>query len=222
MSNQLILESGKYYHIYNRGINGENLFRNEKDYERFLHLYSKFIEPVAETYSWVLMPNHFHLLVRIKEDIVYKYSRPDFPNDEDFHAVKWETEPVIKRTTIPEGRTPVAYRHFSHLFNAYARYHNIVSERHGNLFERPFKRKEIDNEVYLKNVVLYIHHNPVHHGFCEHPLEYPWSSYLSCISVKPTKLYRKSVIGWFDDDANFKYMHNGKLEIEAIEQWLEM
>ena len=76
--------------------------------------------------------------------------------------------------------------------------------------------------MYLKNVVIYIHNNPVHHGFCEHPMEYPWSSYLSCVSVKPTKLFREAVMGWFDDKANFQYMHNGKLEVEAIEQWLEI
>ncbi|MDP4270936.1 MAG: hypothetical protein Q8909_12525, partial [Bacteroidota bacterium] len=178
MANQDVLVSGKYYHIYNRGINGEDLFRNERDYEHFLFLYSKFIEPIAETYSWVLMPNHFHLLVRIKENVVYKYSRVDFPNDEDFNAVKWETVPIQKEIATDNAKSPEAYLHFSHLFNAYAKNHNIVSNRHGNIFERPFKRREIDNEVYLKNVVIYIHNNPVHHGFCDHPMEYPWSSYL--------------------------------------------
>lgn len=97
---------------------------------------------------------------------------------------------------------------------------NVI--RHGGLFERRFKRKQIANENYLKNVLLYIHNNPVHHGFCSHPLEYPWSSYLSCISVKPTKLKRDSVMGWFDSEANFKQLHNEKIEFEKIERWLEI
>jgi hypothetical protein len=33
------LEYGNYYHIYNREINGEVLFREEKDYELYLGLY---------------------------------------------------------------------------------------------------------------------------------------------------------------------------------------
>jgi len=74
----------------------------------------------------------------------------------------------------------------------------------------------------LKQVILYIHNNPVHHGFCDHPVEYPWSSYLTCISIKPTKLHREQVIGWFDNQANFKYMHNQKVQVERIEQWLKI
>ena len=32
----------------------------------FVNLYDKYISPVAKTYAWVLMRNHFHLLVKIK------------------------------------------------------------------------------------------------------------------------------------------------------------
>ena len=69
--------------------------------------------------------------------------------------------------------------------------------------------------------MLYIHNNPVHHGFCEHPLEYPWSSYLSCISVKPTILKRDETIGWFDTEANFKTAHGEKMDFGDLEDWLE-
>lgn len=47
------LEYGKFYHIYNRGINGCNLFRDNENYEHFLYLYDKHISPVAETFAWV-------------------------------------------------------------------------------------------------------------------------------------------------------------------------
>ena len=62
------LEYGRYYHIYNRAIGEENLFRHHENYEYFLRLYDKYINPVAETFAWVLLPAHFHLLVRIKEE----------------------------------------------------------------------------------------------------------------------------------------------------------
>lgn len=68
---QIPLEPGNFYHIYNRGINSCNLFREPTNYEHFLELYDKYISPVADTFAWVLMPNHFHLLVRVKEDVVY-------------------------------------------------------------------------------------------------------------------------------------------------------
>ena len=61
------LRHGAYYHIYNRGNNRENLFVEARNYAYFLDLYVKHIEPIAETYAYCLMKNHFHLLVRIKE-----------------------------------------------------------------------------------------------------------------------------------------------------------
>jgi putative transposase len=53
-------------------------------------------------------------------------------------------------------------------------------------------------------------------------MEYPWSSYQTCISIKPTKLKRENVVGWFDGEANFNYMHSKKMEIVEIEKWLEI
>jgi len=226
------LIGGKFFHMYNRGINSSNLFNEASNYEHFLHLYDKYISPVAETFAWVLMPNHFHFLVRIKEDIIYKYSNADRSVDavRFFEDHKWETIPrdlsaceAPDSVKIPENnKTPKPHLHFSHLFNAYSSYINKRYNRHGSLFERPFKRKLIENEIYLKHVVHYIHNNPVIHGFCEHPLEYPWSSYISCISNKPTKLIRENVIRWFEDEENFKRIHNDTGNIEFIEKWLEL
>ena len=58
---------GNYYHIYNRGNNGIDVFLETENYYHFLRLYAKYIEPVAETFAWCLLKNHFHILVRIKE-----------------------------------------------------------------------------------------------------------------------------------------------------------
>ena len=217
------LTYGNYYHIYNRGINSCDLFRNADNYEYFLNLYDKYISPIADTYAWVLMPNHFHFLIKVKENIVYKYSNADRSIDAvRFEDNKWETIDLSACTAPDSVKKPKPHLHFSHLFNAYTKYFNKRFNRHGNLFDRPFKRKLISNEIYLKQVLLYIHNNPVHHGFCEHTMEYAWSSYLSCISIKPTKVERDIIIGWFDDLANFKTIHNQKVEITAIEKLLEI
>jgi putative transposase len=241
------LEPGKYYHIYNCGINSEDLFKITDDYERFLRLFEKYISPIAETYAWVLMKNHFHLMVKIKQNLAYKYSNDDGSYDkEQFNEIKWETvelpvsnadrsgdavrfermetcqRPTQEDLAAFEGNLiPKPHLHFSHLFNAYAKYYNKKYKRHGTLFERQFKRKEVDNRKYFRSLVVYIHQNPVHHGFCEHPLDYGWSSYITCISLKPTNINRKEVIGWFDNIGNFKILHENKVKIENIEEYLE-
>lgn len=215
---------GKYFHIYNRGINGCNLFAEPKNYEYFLTLYDKYISEIAQTFAWVLMPNHFHFLVQIKEEENISFnpkkhivaaesadrierqsliSSSDFDKNQDFVFEKYK----------PENQ-------FSNLFNAYAQAFNRKYHRTGSLFEHPFHRKEVDNIGYFKQVILYIHQNPVHHGFCSHPLEYPWSSYLTCISDKITKLQRDDVVGWFKSVEEFKSTHSIPLDEIKIEEWL--
>lgn len=203
MQNPIPLTFGDYFHIYNHGVGNRNLFCEPDNYEYFLDLYDQYISPLADTYAWVLMPNHFHLLVRIKERMEVI---------DALHLTGFENLSGVKPP----------HQYFSNLFNAYTKALNIRLGSHGTLFERPFKRKLIDSDDYLKQVILYIHNNPVHHGFCSHPIEYPWSSYLTCISVKPSKLKRDVVLGWFDDKANFKSRHNEKVDIEEIERWLDL
>ncbi|OMQ13333.1 transposase [[Flexibacter] sp. ATCC 35103] len=194
------LEFGKYYHIYNRGINSENIFKENRNHEYFLILYNKYIDPIAETFAWCLLKNHFHLLIRIKtfEEILEN-----------------QQEHEIKKIIPP-------HQSFGNLFNAYTKAINKGYNRHGALFERPFKRKLIDNETYLKTVIKYIHHNPVNHGFCEHPIEYPWSSYLTCVSEKPTKLKREKVISLFNNIEDLKAIHNKKENFNSLEEFLNL
>jgi putative transposase len=236
------LDFGNYYHIYNSGIQGSDLFRDQDDYERFLAEYDRYIEPVAETYAWCLMGNHFHVLVRILDE---KDIKP-FKDLTILNQLKsaggrllpllplsgpLATDRVVSPTPSvvenPDGslwnqRKPKPSTQFSHLFNSYAQYFNKKYHRHGILFERRFKRKLVDDIEYLKRLILYIHNNPVHHGFVEHPIEYPWSSYQTCVSITSTKLQREKVVGWFDSEANFKQLHNGKMEIKKLEEWLEL
>lgn len=62
------LESGSFYHIYNRGNNSEVIFRELENYLYFLKLLKKHINPVADIYAYCLLNNHFHCLIRIKEN----------------------------------------------------------------------------------------------------------------------------------------------------------
>ncbi len=157
------LEHGNFYHVYNHGVGGRNLFEKAENYEYFLSLYDHYISPIAETYAWVLMPNHFHLLVRIKENIVYKYSNADRSIDAvRFEEIKWMTKDLSASEASDSVKIPKPHLHFSHLFNAYSKYINIRHLTHGALFERPFKRKLIDSTDYLRQIILYIHNNPVH------------------------------------------------------------
>jgi putative transposase len=60
------LTFGNFYHIYNRGNNHENLFLQERNYAYFLELWWKHTSPIAETWAFCLLKNHFHAVIYIK------------------------------------------------------------------------------------------------------------------------------------------------------------
>jgi len=74
------LQPGVIYHIYNRGVNGETIFKEKRNFEYFINLYVKHIQPVADTYAFCLLPNHFHLLVGIKDLTGLKSASQAFSN----------------------------------------------------------------------------------------------------------------------------------------------
>jgi putative transposase len=229
----LPLEHGKYYHIYNRGNNREYLFCTYENYNNFLRLYEKYIYPIADTYAWVLMKNHFHLLVRIREEEeigVYLPLNSDGSNDSVRFKTTGNNLTVFAGNNLTESEGPVRVispepirvikpnpvKHFSHLFNAYAKYYNKIYNRTGALFERPFKRIEVTSDNYFRQLVVYIHTNPVHHKFCSDYTDYPWSSYNAIISTKPTKLNSEQILEWFDDRENFIAAHKQKTDNELL------
>ena len=196
------MQPSSYYHIYNHANGSENLFRSTENYRFFLEKWSKYIEPIAETYAYCLMPNHFHVLIRVRE----------IDELNEYFASK-----LSKGSKPLEGLVSLQ---FSHLFNAYTQAYNKLYNRKGSLFRPNFKRKQITSDNYLTTIIFYIHHNPLHHGFARHIADWPHSSYHAMVSDKLTRIKRKEVQEWFGSKEELKKFHDQaikgleKLEIE--------
>ena len=63
-----VLEKDYYYHIYNRGINGANIFENENNKIYFLKQFSKYLSDKISVFAYCLMNNHFHLVIRLNSE----------------------------------------------------------------------------------------------------------------------------------------------------------
>ncbi len=167
------IRPGYYYHIYNQGINKDDIFLEPRNYPYFLSLVDRFLLPTCEIFAYCLMTNHFHILLKTSES---------------------SSEKILSHA-------------FSNLFNAYAKSINKATGRSGTFFKSPFKRKRLENEKYLMNLILYIHLNPTHHGLTINFRDYIHSSFRSYFSKKPSKLNREFVLNLFDGEANLEYMH---------------
>jgi REP element-mobilizing transposase RayT len=181
-----------YYHIYNRGVNRENVFIEERNYEYFLLLYAKHIEPVAQTFAFSLLKNHFHVLVRIKaeEEIAFPQSK-----DQSLRVSK-----TLRDYSYPSQK-------FADFFNAYAKAINKAYGRTGSLFQHPFGRVPITNTSQFFRVVTYIHQNPQKHKFVEDFRDWKYSSYGTILSEKPTRLQRTTVLDWFGGATQYIDFH---------------
>jgi len=79
----------------------------------------------------------------------------------------------------------------------------------GNLFISNFKRKRINSDDYLTNVIKYIHLNPVTSGLVKELSHWKFSSYNAMYSNQETFLEREKVLAWFGGIEGFRRGHEG-------------
>lgn len=164
------------YHIFNHANGFENIFVQDENYRFFLEKYRLYIRPVAETYAYCLLPNHFHLVVRIRKTEAIEANFSKVPN---FGKVVEEKADNLQLSD--ELLERFISKQFANLFSCYTQTFNKVNKRRGSLFLKNFRRELIDNKDYFLNTVIYTHRNPLHHGFCN---KYTDSSYTSFCEIK--------------------------------------
>lgn len=60
--------TGCFHHVMGRGCRGQPILGTDDDRQHFSHLLSQVVEQHGwSVYSWVLMPNHHHLLLRLSQ-----------------------------------------------------------------------------------------------------------------------------------------------------------
>jgi putative transposase len=200
------LQPGVFYHIYNRGNNGEDLFREERNYSYLLKLYEKYVTPIADTYAYCLLKNHFHFLVRIKtEGEIASYNNKSGIFDE------------------PSSRTKLnnPSKNFSNLFNAYTKAINNGYSRTGSLFKRPFQRIPVMQNPYLLELIFYIHFNPQRHGLINDFRKWQWSSYGAILKNSKTRLQRDEVIEIFGSKNAFEEYHTGIIDMRKLSEVID-
>ena len=61
--------ANRYYHVYNRGVNFQDIFFNKENWGFFLRRLREYFTPdKAIIIAYCLMPNHYHLLVYLLTD----------------------------------------------------------------------------------------------------------------------------------------------------------
>jgi putative transposase len=195
------LSEGYFYHIYNRGNNREKIFYTKRNYSYFLNKYKQYLSIFIDTYSYCLLPNHFHLLVKVKDksDII-----------KDFKRTYRHYNP-----NLAFNISEILSEQFRKFFISYSMAINEQEKRSGSLFLKNFKRKQV--QTNLERLIFYIHYNPVHHNICDNFEKYEWSSYKKILNDTENNV-NKEIFSWFGGIENFINYHKESHKEELLKE----
>ena len=188
------------YHLFSRTVGDEQLFRTDENYRYFLEKLKQHTNDVCKIYTYSLLPNHFHLLVKIEDDSsivqcfeVKKNKKFDFHTDSmpDF---------IMER--------------FSNFLNGYTKAYNKMYARKGALFLDYLKRSKVNVGSDFAAFIFYIHKNAVHHGYTKSIGDWRFDSYRSILSESQSNLCRQEVIEFFGSKESFIEFHTQPISLK--------
>jgi putative transposase len=181
-------QTGAIYHIYNRGINRQKIFFEERNYHYFLRKMRTLLKPHAFILAYCLMPNHFHWLIS-----------PTHEGEE----LSGKRIPVFGNSMAPEM---LGIQNLSNsigiLLSSFTQGINKSQGRTGSLFQQNTPAVECfrydgnlwspsegpSDHSHPVNCFHYLHQNPVAAGLVGFPDEWPYSSALDYHGLRDDNL----------------------------------
>jgi putative transposase len=199
----MIIEKDYIYHIYNQGNNRRRIFLKRDNYLFFLKKIEMYILPYADILAYCLMPNHFHLMVYVREvEVVAGRSQGFTPSE----ALTGVTSGTPRSFNDSIG---IMLRSYTRAIN---KQHNFT----GALFRKNTKAQclncnyeivpaflsaegailgtyQIPEKQYPQVCFDYIHQNPVKAGLVNSAVEWEFSSAGDYAGLRNGKLVNKLV-----------------------------
>jgi putative transposase len=192
----MIFESGNLYHIYNQGNNRQKIFYVRDNYLFFLNKLKRHILPYSDILAWCLMPNHFHLLVYVKQVYIPV------------------SDGVTQSHPVTKAREVSFNENIGIMLRSYTRTINKQEQRVGGLFREETKAEcltAIDGitpsfyntpsgtlinvsdpeKEYPQICFDYIHFNPVSSGLILTPEEWEFSSFRDYFGMRDGHLINR-------------------------------
>ena len=194
------------YHIYNRGNNSDKVFYKHENYLYFLEKIKTHILPYTDILAWCLMPNHFHLMLRVNCIELPVINHSDILGHNIFvstNKVKTYNDDDIKTQRNLNQSIGILLRSYTNAIQK-------QEGRTGSLFQSKTKAiclsngkidgigndfKEYDNSQnnYPKTCFHYIHQNPVKAGLVKKCKEWGYSSFQEYEKISPNNLVNLSL-----------------------------
>lgn len=209
MNTNAVFIPGQYYHVYNRTNNRESLFKEVQNRSFFLEKFNQYIRPFCIVHAYVLMDNHFHYSIKVRElKVIVNYI-----NNLNKHSVSKQMIGVAESIHKEEhivfcAINQLLLRQFQNFFISYAKSINKIYDRTGSLFQKKFKRSLYDPIDKFKYLQYYIHHNARKHRVVKNFLEYDYHSYFEIVENQSKFIDVDEVLDKFESLTSFIEFHN--------------
>ena len=159
---EMKFEVGHFYHIYNRGKDKKSIFFYERDYLHFLELWQKYLSSYSlSVIAYCLMPNHFHILLRIYAEsdvsrfmsivlnsyakwLNTKYNRSGPLFSERFKAVHVDDPNFLLHLCRYIHLNPFTAKLVRRIeLWRYSNYLEFIDKRNGRLFDKTFRDESV-------------------------------------------------------------------------------
>jgi len=193
--------TGETYHVFNRSVAGQVIFKNHTDYLRMYELLSFYLfeKPIL----------NYSTYIRLKyEAKIVAMTRMKMLQSHQCKVISFAIMPThihIQMKQVVDGGISDFMRHIQ---DSYAKYHNIRYKKAGAVFQSMFKAVRIESDEQLLHVHRYIHLNHTTSGILKHEeelLTYPWSSMIDyCGNRKENWIDTSLVLSQFSSLESYK------------------
>ena len=198
------LEPNNTYHLSNHCVGFENFFNNDDNYIFFLGKIKRWILPIADILTYCLLPNEFHLILKVKETYILN----------DKFREQLRSKKRINRSGIIDIShnqililAEIISEQFSHCFNSYAQAYNKVHKRKGALFRHNFERKKLPTHELILRAICNVHNLPVKNGLTLKMEKWKFSSYEAILKNKRSIIAREKALEIFESLEKLVSMH---------------
>jgi len=160
-------ELDTFHYITSVTFNRVPIFRSEKACEIFVEQLGEVRDKFPyKLIGYVVMPDHFHLIVNLKDDDQSKF--------------------LLRLRGLSAGKI-IAWLKKKNYVSSLEKLKLKFPQKRQHIYA-VWQKKPLVVELYshkfLRQKLNYIHLNPVRAGFCEHPAEWKWSSYRAYLPHK--------------------------------------
>lgn len=202
-----------FYHIVCKSIDGILLFREDIDYKVFLQRFQQFTNHLFDVWSYCLLTNHTHQVVKIK------------PLQLVVENIKKITDQTLAmKSFLSDQNNELLFdamieRQMNSFLVSFANYTNNKYKRKGGLFQKPFRRIQVADDIHLQQAIIYVHANAQKHHIVSDFKNHPYTSYTAILNNEAALIDNKNVLNFFGGTDKFVAIHKSQVDYYYGNNW---